>query len=131
MTDKLVQGNFKISQTTNGGIIGQSEISYEFLVEGDSVQVEIIHHFVSPKDKFEVMIGLKDFEQIKSNIICLSELHVNGEPIHTGCQPPFESLYVITSKLSKVRIYPGNQDSCQFVYLLPEYDPQSTWFEGN
>ncbi len=120
--DSLLHESFQVHKTTYGGIIGESKISYKFSEGADSVDLHIIHHFMNPKEKFSIKIDKSTFQEIKTQIKCMASFSSDEEAKRAGCQPPFESEYLVTSNFSKIRIYPKNQDTCRFVYLIPEYE---------
>lgn len=129
MTKKLVANNFKVKVTNYGGFIGRSEITYEFQKKSDSVNVEIIHHFIRPKEIFNVNISESTFEEIKNQILCLSAIESDIDSEYA--YQLFDADYLVRSGLKKIFIRPKNQDTCRFYQLLPEYDTLQTLRSGD
>lgn len=121
-TEELLNGDFAIHVISYGGFAGKGEECYNFKSVADSIEVTYEQALHYPTEKYPFKIDEETFSEIKTRIRCLSTLHHDRVP-HVGCQPPFESEYIVKRLWSQIRIYPTNQDTCKVTGLLDKYLP--------
>lgn len=109
----LMGTGFEIEAIHYGGIVGQQSETYRFSEKGDSVHVTVLSGLPWPRnDMDELMVSAEQFTEVKERLHCIGQFHHEGEPINSGCMPPWDQEYYIVSDFKRIRIFPSRTDTC-------------------
>lgn len=117
--EKMIERKrFEICVVYYGGIVGKGQVAYTFVEKKDSINVKAVNYTIQPNKEHNTRLSKVEFKQVKNALRCMLKEHRDEEILGAGCQPPFYIEYFIHNRFSKMRLYPKQDTTCDFVDLI-------------